>query len=199
MTKAEAPKYVVVEDTPVIKKPKVSKKKETEAKPPKRPKQKDAKKSVPESKDKQDFNPMGFRYIDPKGVYKPLELKRYIDWYTMPSQERNPKTKKDLALELGVEQDTLTRWSHMKGFFDEVQGNLKSWYLAEASDVLRSMTLSAKTGNPKNIRTYLEYIVGFAQKFKLEDETPERELTPERIAEIKDKLKRWSLPAVRKP
>lgn len=152
-----------------------------------------AKKHVDKTDENSDDVFSEFQYVDPFRAKDPLGLIRFIEWRAMPSHERSPKTQNELADELEISKNTLTRWSRIEGFWKEVEIRQKrDVFEKEAADVLWGLTMRAKTGDPRAVRTFLEYIRDWSPKLRTEDETP-REPTDEEARQVDEVLRRWGL------
>ena len=142
-----------------------------------------------------DFGAFSFKHIDPTKVQNPRVLSQFVDWAALPPNARNPNTQKELAKKLGVDEDSLTNWKQLEGFWKEVEDRCKDETASRLPEVMKALVDSiVEDRSPRNIVTYLEYVQDWSKKLRIEDETPARNLTPEEQAEIKEKLKRWGKP-----
>lgn len=143
--------------------------------------------------DKSDSQQLiSFRFVDADRVQDPLKLKVFIDWIVLPSKLRVPKTQKLFAKQIGVNQDTLTDWKKLNGFWNEVKQEQQHHFQEQVSDVLYGLTKRAKEGNPVAVKLFLQYFCGFSEKQTFKEE-PSRELTKEQEEELTASLKRWKL------
>ena len=143
--------------------------------------------------DKHDFTKStSFKFIDAQRVQNPLKLRAFIEWLVLPGAMRRPKTQKDFATKIGVNQDTLTDWKKLDGFWKEVQEEQQYHFKTQTSEVLYGLTKKAKEGNPAAVKLYLQYFCGFSEKQTVREES-NRELNDDQKKEIQASLKRWGL------
>lgn len=57
-------------------------------------------------------------------VEKPAELREFITFCATPSSERVVKTQKELAEKLKVDEDTLSLWKRLPGFWEAVDDEI---------------------------------------------------------------------------
>lgn len=75
------------------------------------------------------------------------EQQRFIAWLALPRAERQPKTQKDFATQIGIAEDTLCRWKRLPGFADAVNTLAKSYVKDDVPDVLAVIRREAKKAN----------------------------------------------------
>ena len=66
----------------------------------------------------------------------PLEFQEFIVWIATPEPLREPKTQRDLAVKLGVGEDTLSEWKQRAGFWDEVKKEWDKWGKEKTNNVI---------------------------------------------------------------
>ena len=74
------------------------------------------------------------------------EQQQFIFWLAHPKPERVPKTQKELALVIGVDQATLSDWKHLPGFFETVNTLSRELVKHDIPDVLGTVRARAKKG-----------------------------------------------------
>lgn len=61
----------------------------------------------------------------------------FMAWLAMPETQRQPRQQRDLAVELGFSEQTLSNWKHTPGFGDEVFRLTREF--VKSSDLARIM------------------------------------------------------------
>lgn len=135
------------------------------------------------------------QFVEYQTVQDPLKLQAFIYWIMLPKKLREPKTHGAFAKKIGVSQDTLTDWKRLPKFWREVQQEQQGHFRERAAEVLHGLTERAIGGNPSAIKLYLQYVLGWSEKYTFEEDIP-RTLTEEEKKEIKNKLQAWSFPKV---
>lgn len=129
------------------------------------------------------------QFVDYNKIQDPLKLQAFIDWIAIPKVAREPKNYKDFAKQIGVNQDTLTDWKHLIGFWQEVQKEQKEYFKEETTEVLSGLLQRAKTGKAPEVKLFLQYFEGFSEKRTIEE--PPSALTKEREEEILNATSKW--------
>jgi hypothetical protein len=83
------------------------------------------------------------------------EQMRFIRWLALPKAERKPKYQRDLALEIGVVEDTLSRWKDLPGFRDAVNAQAREYVRDDIPEVLFAIRKAAKQGSVPHIQMAL--------------------------------------------
>ena len=100
----------------------------------------------------------------PPGGKKDAERLQFIEWLSLPSDLRTPKTQSELALLLGVDAGTLSDWKQLPGFREEVRKRVNDLVKDDHADVVHAMITSAKGGDVTAQKLYLEYIQEWSEK-----------------------------------
>jgi len=72
----------------------------------------------------------------------------FAEWLTVPSSERSPKTQKELAIQLGVSEQTLCEWKkipELREVMDDIFGTLGRELIPDAIKVLKDLLKDAKS------------------------------------------------------
>lgn len=70
-----------------------------------------------------------------------------IAWLALPRAERQPKTQKALAQEVGIHEKTISDWKRIPGFTDAVNALAKSYVKDDIPEVLGVIRREAKKAN----------------------------------------------------
>ena len=94
---------------------------------------------------------------------KPLEIRqRFATWLALPTKERKPLLKQDLAAELGVHIDTLITWQKDETFANEVRFaicNNELSYAPDVAQVIRNRALGkTDAGSAKHAELHLRHL-----------------------------------------
>lgn len=74
------------------------------------------------------------------------EQEMFIDWLARPKPERVPKTQKALAVQIGVDEGTLSDWKRLAGWHDAVNTLSREYVKHDVPDVLAVVRSRAKKG-----------------------------------------------------
>lgn len=107
----------------------------------------------------------------PKGAKKDAERLQFIEWLSLPSVARRPKTQRELATQLGVEAATLSDWKRLPDFWDQVKKRVDERVREYHPDVLAAIVAAAKKGNVAAQKLYLEYVQGWSESTRHEVKT----------------------------
>jgi hypothetical protein len=103
------------------------------------------------------------------GLQHPIEYLKFIDWISLPSSDRFPKTQKDLAVELGITEDTLSAWKNRDGFWDEVRSNVKSFWKGKLGEVTQALYLGMlQRKSASEFTAFMQYVDDWSPKTKVE-------------------------------
>jgi len=83
---------------------------------------------------------------------------RFIELLASPDVEKAGRTQGELAVELGVRPETLSRWKKLPGFADAVYILAMQHAGARVGRVLAALADAAETGNVQAQRLYLEAV-----------------------------------------
>lgn len=81
---------------------------------------------------------------------------KFLLWLMLPSRERVPLSQQMLAKELGVREETLSRWKQLPGFEEERLRLIRESIGREAHEIMGSFIDEAKKGQFSQQRTWLE-------------------------------------------
>ena len=95
-------------------------------------------------------------------------------WFTLPEEERVPLTQRALAKELGVTEVSVSRWTKLPGFMDEVRQLITDSLGDVYHDVMGALKKRAKTGNFQHLKMYMEMMGVYTPKSILELDVTER-------------------------
>lgn len=84
------------------------------------------------------------------------EFMRFAKWCGTPRRLRQPSTQKELAEEIGVNQDTLTDWKNHPDFWPLVKDTVVRWMREKVPDVLGGLyEKAANRGSAKEVEFFL--------------------------------------------
>jgi hypothetical protein len=140
--------------------------------------------------DKSDNNrQFSFEYLNHSSVQQPLNLEKFIEWIALPRTLRKPKTQKEFAKSIGVNQDTLSDWKKLPNFWKEVNLYHRLYFRSQTADVLNGLLQTAKTGRAAEVKLFLEYFEGYyGKELTLTEPTS---LAPEQAERITNAIKHW--------
>lgn len=81
---------------------------------------------------------------------------RFIDWLALPEDMRNPQFQSDIASELGVRQETLSRWKRDKGLTAEASKRARDLLKGDLPEIYGALKREAKAGSFQHIKLALE-------------------------------------------
>lgn len=79
------------------------------------------------------------------------EQQVFIDWLALPKRERQPKTQRLLAKEIGIDETTLGRWKRLPGFADAVIQTSREFIKDAIPEVLDALRRGAIKGSIAHI------------------------------------------------
>ncbi len=77
-------------------------------------------------------------------------------WLALPKKLRLPKTQRELANRLGVNEVTLSDWKKLPGFQEEVNKWIKAFTVDDVADVVAAVAREAKKGSKGHAELFLE-------------------------------------------
>ncbi len=83
------------------------------------------------------------------------EQVRFMRWLALPKAERQPKQQQQLAKELDVSAETLSRWKSEPDFMDEVVHLARELVKHDVPDVLGTIRREAKRGSQYHTNVFL--------------------------------------------
>ena len=98
------------------------------------------------------------------GAKKDAEYLLFVKWISLPSELREPRTQKELAVKLNVDEGTLSDWKNRDGFYDLVERELDAWVKEVLPDVYKAY-VNETLRNPSIQR--VDYLRALAGKQKL--------------------------------
>jgi Helix-turn-helix of insertion element transposase len=105
---------------------------------------------------------------------KDAERLRFIEWLSLPSSARNPKTQRELAKQLGVDAATLSDWKRSPDLWEKVRRWVDERVKEDHADVMSALVDTAKQGNVQAQKLYLEYIQNWSEGMRHEIRNTER-------------------------
>ncbi len=84
---------------------------------------------------------------------------RFQVWLALPSSERVPKTQKELAKVIGVDEATLWRWKQLPGWNDAVYELGAAQIVGELVPILHAQVVEAKAGSLPHAQWLFEIAV----------------------------------------
>ncbi len=117
---------------------------------------KKTKKRIPIKTDRKD---------DLNGIKNVNAYIRFVRWIASPIPLRTPKTQEELAVEIGIDDDTFANWKRREGFWDRVLEETKHWGKDKTATVLLSLYQKAITdGDAARVKLWLQYINDWVEK-----------------------------------
>lgn len=94
----------------------------------------------------------------PEGVLRVNEYIQFVEWFALPSMQRDPKTQQEFASLVGVSQDTLTDWKKLPEFRATVGFILREWVWERTPDVIGSLYYKVASGrcSAGDVKLFLE-------------------------------------------
>ena len=110
------------------------------------------------------------------GAKKDAERLQFIEWLSLPSSARNPKTQLQLAIRLGVDAATLSDWKRAPQLWEQVRRLVDKRVKEDHADVMAAVVRGAKKANVQAQKLYLEYIQNWTEGRRHEIRGAERVL-----------------------
>jgi len=115
-------------------------------------------------------------------------------WIALPMQHRNPDTQKKLASVLQVSEERLSQIKREPEFQQQVMEYRKTFFKQFTSDIIEALAKTAKSGNERAAKLFLQYIEDFTESSKqIIDKTETRkfvfQLSQERLEKLRGELK----------
>ena len=113
-------------------------------------------------------------------------MEEYVEWLVTPKSEREPKTKQDMAVLLGVVPRTLNYYDNDPWVQKQVANRTKSLIkVTRAADVLNALYVTATdVGNSRSVsaaKVLLDYVDGAVEELTADDLV---EMGPAELAEL---------------
>lgn len=115
--------------------------------------------------------------------------RRFIQWLVLLKEDRDPNTQAELALELNLRQQTLSRWKRLPGFWNAVEEEAIRRLVQRTSLVLEMIGKKAESGDYRFAKLLLEINEKNKQR-QAEDIVP---FTIEEIKKADLELKAWEI------
>lgn len=87
--------------------------------------------------------------------WSPNQL-RFIEWLATPSALRDPQFQRDLAYELGVKEETLSRWKRLDGLTAAASSLSHKMLGDDLPDIFGALRREAMSGSYQHIKLVLE-------------------------------------------
>lgn len=106
---------------------------------------------------------------DMANMQKPSEYMQFIDWTALPDTDRQPKTQKELAVILNVEEATLSDWKLKEGFWDLVRERVKSQWKGHLGKAVQALYLGLiQRKQAGEFQAFMQYVDDWSPKSKVE-------------------------------
>lgn len=93
---------------------------------------------------------------------------KFIEWLATPKPQRKPKTQKQFALLIQVDEGTLSDWKHLDGLLDDVNA-LARYHLKDSlTDIYAALVKAATEGDVPAIKLALEVSGEFVPRQRLD-------------------------------
>jgi hypothetical protein len=93
--------------------------------------------------------------------------RKFMEWLSLPSVERDPFTQRAFADVLGVGEVTLSRWRKLPGFMAEVQNLITASLGSNYHDVMYSFQQESAKGSFPHQRMYFEMLGAYREQSDL--------------------------------
>lgn len=111
--------------------------------------------------------------------------RRFIEWKSTPTKRRVPATQRKLAKELGVNVNTLTRWSKIPEVRKAIRDRARELIGDSLVEIFAVLTREAISGSFQHIKLALELTGEYVQKSELDLDAKVSGLPEEYIEAIK--------------
>lgn len=91
----------------------------------------------------------------------------YIEWLTLPADQRDPQTKAEVAEILGVHKRTLRRWELDESFNAQRMQHMVSNFLPYTPDVIQAIYRSAIKGSALSQKLWMEVVEKMASELNV--------------------------------
>lgn len=81
---------------------------------------------------------------------------RFIEWLAVPSEMREPRFQCDLAKEIGVKRETLSRWKRLPGLTEEASRLARALLKDDLPEIFGALRREARAGSFQHIKLALE-------------------------------------------
>lgn len=121
-----------------------------------------------------------------KDINKQKEFWEVVNWIAQPATDRDPKTQKELAKKLEIDESTIIDWKKIDGFWEEVKKIRLLWVKDKVSSVLLGLYGKALGGGAQEVKLFLQYAGEFVEEIKIKQT---EEYSPETVKKVMDTLK----------
>ena len=93
-----------------------------------------------------------------EGVKRMAELCEFVIFCATPRKLRTLKTQRDFAKMFRVDEDSLTAWKRLPGFWDEVRKEIQGRERDEIAEVIHGLREKALEGDVGAVRLWMQYV-----------------------------------------
>jgi hypothetical protein len=97
-----------------------------------------------------------------------IKQRKFMDWLSLPSDERLPTTEKSFAEDIGVSVMTLWRWKQLPGFYAEVNKLVDEHFGDDYAPIVEAFKREARNGSYQHQKTYFEMLGKYMPKQQVE-------------------------------
>jgi hypothetical protein len=90
--------------------------------------------------------------------------RKFMEWLATPEYERQPISQGKFAAQIGIDQQTLSRWKRIPGFWTEVNTLVRETLGDAYYEVVDALKREARKGNFQHQKLYFEMIGEYVQK-----------------------------------
>ena len=88
----------------------------------------------------------------------------FLEWCALPKKLRKPRTQRLLAEQIGVDENTLTRWKKLDGWLLAVAEIAREYMGDDLPDIFAALAREAKKGSAPHIKMALEVTGVYVQR-----------------------------------
>lgn len=104
-----------------------------------------------------------------EGLRKIPEFIRFVEWCAIPDALKEPKTQKELALLINVEQGTLSDWKKRPEYYDLVRDEMRRWGKGKTQNIIGALYRKAvQEGNAQEAKLWFQFIEDWKEKTEQE-------------------------------
>lgn len=81
---------------------------------------------------------------------------RFIDWLALPEELREPRFHRGFAEQIGVREETLSRWKRLPGLTAEASRRARDLLKSDLPEIYGALVREAKAGSFQHIKLALE-------------------------------------------
>lgn len=115
---------------------------------------------------------------------------KVADWFSIPEDERSPKTQTKMYNSLGIPERTWFDNTAKASFLEKVTTKALSKAKKRLPEVLRSMQKKAEEGSEKSVEMFLKYIAQLSEKteLRMKGEIKHEALTNEEYSKLRQEI-----------